>query len=254
LADAVSRDARRLIPKTLAILMNQREPQIRQEWDRFPPELTAAIARDLPTGALRPDTLAALDAYAGESVRLLKQQQIGEGVIRLGGLLRIPAELADPALTGVPPAFAPGLTREYYAFVQASMSKLPVTLDDPASLKLPRAELPRYWGRLVERSRPQADVLRAELFQSGRVLDHRSIDFRNPVFAVAQISYSRAVTAVAATWSALWRDAHGDTTRVRTPHDVAPEDHGPSAPIGPPQTESLDAGMERPWRAARMER
>jgi hypothetical protein len=258
LAEAISRDARRLIPKTLAILMGQREPQIRQEWDRFPPELTAAMARDLQTGALSAGTLALLDAYAAEPVRLLKEQQISEGVIRLAGLLRIPAELADPVLTGAQPPFAPGLTREYYAFIDASMSKLPVTLDDPAALKLPRRELQRYWANLAERSRPQADVLRFELFQGGRVVDHRKIDFRNPVFAVAQISYSRAVTAVAATWSALWREAHGDTTRMRGPRELTPEDRGPSEPLGPPlgppQSESLDAGMERPWRAARMAR
>lgn len=254
LSECLSRDARRLIPRTLAQLMNQREAQIALEMQRFPPELSAAVASDLRQGSLSAETLAALEAYAAEPVRLLKQQQIGEGVVRLAALLRIPADLADPALTGDNPPYPPGLTGQYYAFVEASLTKLPVTLEDEAALNMPRGQLKRYWAGLVERSRPQGPVLRLELFKAGRLVDHRGLDFRNPVFAVAQISYSRAVTAIAATWSALWREARGDMTRVPRPYELHPEDHGPQEPIGPPQSELMDAFLPRSAQAARNQR
>jgi hypothetical protein len=36
------------------------------------------------------------------------------------------------------------------------------------------------------------------------------------------------VTAIAATWLAVWRDAHGDTTRMRKPRQVTPREAAPS--------------------------
>jgi hypothetical protein len=56
------------------------------------------------------------------------------------------------------------------------------------------------------------------------VVDHRTIDYRSPVFGVASLSYSRAVTAIAATWLALWRDSRGDLTRIRQPTMVRAHD------------------------------
>ena len=53
-------------------------------------------------------------------------------------------------------------------------------------------------------------------------MDHRSIDYRSPVFAVASLSYSRAVNGIAATWLAVWREAHGDTTRMPKAREVEP--------------------------------
>jgi hypothetical protein len=41
---------------------------------------------------------------------------------------------------------------------------------------------------------------------------------------VASLSYSRAVTAIAATWLALWRESRGDLTRIRMPLVVRAHD------------------------------
>ena len=86
-------------------------------------------------------------------------------------------------------------------------------LDDPAALKLKRKRPARVLAG-APRPQPRASppVIRTELFQNGRVVDHRTLDYRNPVFGVASLSYSRAVTAIAATWLAVWRDV------ARRPH------------------------------------
>ena len=227
---ALLRDACRLVPKTLARLIYEREKEVVEEAQRFPVRLGHVLAVDVSGGQLRPETLAALDAHAEEAVELLRQRRISEGIVRLGAMLRVPADLSDPALASGPEGYPPGLTREYYAFVETNLPRLPVTLDDAAALKLERGRLTSYWQGLLERSREASGILRMEMFQHGRVVDHRAIDFRSPIFAVAQIAYSRAVTAIAATWIALWSEARGDLTRQPKPRVVAPEEAPPRNP------------------------
>jgi hypothetical protein len=219
---AMSRDARKLLPRSLSRLLGERESFVLDESRRFPPDLSRALAQDLPTGRLRPETLEALAAHADEAYRLLKEGQVSEGLVRLGGLLRIPAELSDPILSVGPEGWPPGLPREHYALFTANFGKMPVVLDDRAALKLTRKQLPAFWQSLVERSRPQVQVLREALFVNGRVVDHRRLDYRSPAWAVSSLAYSRAVTGTAATWLAVWREANGDTTRMPEAREVVP--------------------------------
>ena len=224
LMQSLGRDARRLVPRSLARLMAEREPQIIEEAQRFPPELAQALAADLAAGVLQPATLAALEGRASEAVELFQEQRVSEGVIKLGALLRIPADLSDPVLSAGPEGYPAGVTREYYAFISESLDKIPVVLDDAAALRLPSRRLPAYWQSILGRSRSQSGVIRTELFQNGRVVDHRTIDYRSPVFGVGSLSYSRAVTAIAVTWLALWREANGDLTRIPATREVRPQE------------------------------
>ncbi len=219
---AIGRDARRLLPRSLSRLLGEREVLIDRELGLFPPELTSAIARDLPRGALQPETLALLDGELDRVVLLLRQQRISEGLVRLGGLLRIPADLSDPALAVGPEGWPPGLVREYYALFEANLDKMPVVLEDGRALELSRRQLPGLWQSLLERGRIQVPTIRAELIQGGRVVSHRTLDYRSPAWAVASLAYSRAVTATAATWLAVWREAHGDLTGMQSPREVTP--------------------------------
>jgi hypothetical protein len=224
---ALNRDARRLLPRSLAKLLAERETQVLAELRRFPAPVSQAMAGDLQGGRLSQETAAALDAETSQVVEMLRHQRVTEGLVRLGSLLRIPADLADPVLSAGPEGYPPGVVREYYAFVSTNLAKIPVVLDDPDSLKLGRRELPRYWQGLVDRSRPQSPVLRTELFRNGKVVSYKTIDFRSPVYGVASLSYSRAVTGIAATWLAVWRDARGDLTRPARQRTVAPQEGAP---------------------------
>jgi hypothetical protein len=219
---ALSRDARKLLPRSLSRLLGERESFVLDEARRFPPELSRALAQDLPSGRLRPETLELLSAHADGAYRLLKEGQVSEGLVRLGSLLRIPADLSDPVLSVGPEGWPPGLTREYYALFKANLGKMPVVLDDRKALKLTRKELPALWQSLVARSRPEVEVMRDALFVNGRVVDHRRLDYRSPAWAVSSLAYSRAVTGTAATWLAIWREANGDTTRMPEAREVVP--------------------------------
>jgi hypothetical protein len=220
---ALSRDARKLLPRSLARLLGERESFVLDETRRFPPELARALAQDLPAGRLRPETLEALAGHADAAFRLLKQGQASEGLVRLGGLLRIPADLSDPVLAVGPEGWPPGLTREYYALFAANLDRMPVVLDDRGALELARRDLPALWQALVDRSRSQVPVIRGELFKAGRVVDHRRLDYRSPAWAVSSLAYSRAVTGTAATWLAVWREAGGDSTRMPAAREVVPQ-------------------------------
>jgi hypothetical protein len=226
----LNRDARKLVPRSLARLLAEREPQILDEVRRFPPQLNLALAGDLAEGRLRPETLVALEERLSEPVTLLQERRVSEGLIRLGALMPIPAMLSDPVLSVGAEGYPSGVVREYYAFIEGSLDKIPVVLSDEPALSLDREQLGTYWQDILDRSRSQSPVILTEMFRKGRVVDHRSIDYRSPVFGVASLSYSRAVTAIAATWLAIWRDANGDLTRVPRRRVVVPRDALPQAP------------------------
>lgn len=233
--ESLARDARRLLPRSLAALMHHHEREILEASQRFPPDLARLMAADLAAGELQPETMAALEQHAQEAVDLLRQKRVTEGIVRLGAVLRIPADLADPALMAGEAGYPSGVTREYYAFVEASLDKIPVVLDDPPALRLGRDKLGPYWRRVHGRSRGDSGVIGVELFRDGRVVDHRTIDYRSPVFGVASLAYSRAVTSIAATWLTLWRSVGGDLTRMPVPDRLQPR-----APVVPGPIPSPD--------------
>ena len=186
---------------------------------RLPPELGQALAADLNAGELRPATARrAGGARARRRSTSSSEQRVSEGVVQLGALLRMPADLSDPVLTGGPEGYPAGVTREYYAFVEASLDKIPVVLDDPPALQ---AAAPRPAALLARAPRPQPRRQSASSAPSsssgGAWSTIARIDYRSPVFGVASLSYSRAVTAIAATWLAVWREARGDLTRMPEP-------------------------------------
>jgi hypothetical protein len=237
---ALSRDARRLLPRSLSRLLGEREAQILNELERFPSDIALLLANDIPTGQLRPETLAALDDETSRVVEVLREGQVSVGLVRLGSLLRVPADLADPILSGQPGGWPAGVPREYYALLDANLERMPVVRDEGTSLELTRDRLPELWQSLLDRSRPQAPVIQAELFRNGRVVDHRRLDYRSPAWAVASIAYSRAVTGIAATWLAVWREARGDTTRMGRPQQISPRDREAVAETNQPDIRRHD--------------
>lgn len=221
--EILGRDARRALPLSLARLLSEREELILERVARFPPELSALVATDLVEGRLRPGTLEALDAEAVAIASLLRSQRTNEGLVRLGALLRVAADISDPVLAAGVQGYPPGVAQEYYSFIRENLDKIKVVLNEPDALSLVREDLPRFWQGLLDRSRSQAPVIGVELFRNGRVVDHRTLDYRNPAFGVGAIAYSRAVTGIAGTWLAVWRDARGDMTRVPEPTVVRPQ-------------------------------
>jgi hypothetical protein len=240
--EAIARDARRLLPRGLAAALACREEQVRAEMGRLPESLMRPLAADLLSGHLAPETVAAAQLPIDEALKLFRTRHVGDGLVRLGSLARVPIDLSDAGLTSEE-NLPPRVRDEYYLFVQANLSKVPVVLADPRALDLVRADLPPYWQRLLDESRAEAIIVRSEMLRDGRVVDHRAIDYRSPVFAVAALSYSRAVTAVAGTWLAVWREAHGDLSARPRPIEVIPG--------APPAQPSSPSSARRPGSEVR---
>jgi hypothetical protein len=231
-SQVIARDARRLLPRGLAAAMARREEQVRSEMGQLPEALTRAIAIDLVSGRIEAETIALAQQPMAEALTLFKKRHVGEGLVRMGGLARVPIDLSDPALAGEE-ALPARVREEYYLFVQANLSKMPLVLTDSRALELVRGDLGGYWQRLLDESRAGTAILRAEMLRDGRVVDHRTIDYRSPVFAVASLAYSRAVTAAAGTWLAVWREARGDLTLRPRLIEVIPGAPPAARPMGP---------------------
>ena len=69
LTERIARDARRLVPRSLGMLMSEREKEIFEAAQRLPPELTQAVAADLVRGELQPSTIALLGSADGRGGR-----------------------------------------------------------------------------------------------------------------------------------------------------------------------------------------
>jgi hypothetical protein len=221
LTPALVRDARRLLPRSLARVLAAREEALLAR-TRLSHPLAQAIARDQLGGRLEMETLIALDAELKGVVSLFEQRRVSDGLIQFGTLIHAPADLADPAICSGPAGLPAGVAAEYYAFIEGNLDRIPVVLTDAAALETNRQGLAAYWQRVLQESQGQAPILAAELYRNGRVVDHRAVDYRSPAFAVASLSYSRAVTAIAATWLAVWREAGGDQTLRARPRTVTP--------------------------------
>lgn len=233
LVESLAQDARRLVPKTLARLIREREREILEEAARSP--WNSLAAADVAAGRLQPETVAMVDSRITEVVTLMRERRTSEGIIRLGAMLRLAVDLTDPVLSIDAEGYPAGVPAEYYLFVQANLDKIPIVVDDEKSLKLGRRDLPAYWQRLLDRSRMDSPVIRTEMFRGGRITPYRTIDYRSPVFGVASLAYSRAVTAVAATWLVAWREVRGDLTRMPRPRSLEPQESpGPLPPVPTP--------------------
>jgi hypothetical protein len=232
LEKALFRDAQRLVPESLAILMRNRETAV-LDLARHPTFEVATFPGELVSGQLQPGTLSAFDQQLRDALTLMEERRVGVGLVRMGALMRIAADVSDPVLTAGSEALPPIVVSEYYAFLEANLDKIPVVLDDPRALRLRREELPDYWQSLLTRSREDVPVIRTELFANGRLVRHQSLDYRSPIFAVGSLAYSRAVNSIAATWLAGWRAARGDFSRQRQPRIVTPQSTETIVPANP---------------------
>ncbi len=235
LAQSIARDALRLVPRSLAELLLTHEAAIFSQADALTSKSLPLVYADLPQGRLRPPTRLALAQDLSARARAFEGPEFGSALVSLGASYRLAVDLADPGIgsgLGRDPR-AQAIRREFYAFVTAQRSRLPLVVAEPESLKLTLARLPDFLSGVVVRASAEGGRLRREGQEGGRVLSSTEIDFRSPVFAVASSAYSRSVGAVAATWIAIWREAGGDMTRARTPRTINPRPFDPNQDIIP---------------------
>ena len=224
LSQRIAKDALKLVPRSLADILIANEKEMFADARTSTMPSLALVYADLPRGRLAAPTRVALREEVEARVRALQGPEFRGSVIALGATYRLAVDLADPAISlGIgSDVRARAIRREFYLFVAANRDKIPLVVVQPESLRLKLDALPAFLADAAARTADQAALLRAEGQEGGRVLSASEIDFRSPVFAVASIAYSRSVSAVAATWIAIWRSAGGDMLRQQAPQTITP--------------------------------
>lgn len=225
LARSIARDARRLLPRSLADILAAQEAEVVADARVTRMPALPLLYADLPRGRVTPVTRRAIGGELTARVDAFRGDSFREGVVGLGSVYRLAVDLADPAL-GVglgTDARSAAVRREFYLFVSANRDKIPIVVAPQDALRLRLEAIPAFLTDVAAGTPAQSIRLREEGLQDGRVVSHHEIDFRSPVFAVASTAYSRSVTAVAATWIAVWRAAGGDMTRQKAPQTISPK-------------------------------
>jgi hypothetical protein len=228
LSQSIARDALQLVPKSLAELFLANEAEIFADARTSKMPALSLVYIDLPKGRLGPATQGALGEEFAARVKALHGENFRAAVIALGATYRLAVDLADPGVgLGMGgDAKAKAIRREFYLFTTANRGKIPVVVVEPDSMRMKLEALPGFLARVAEKTPAQAARLREEGQEDGRVVAAADIDFRSPVFAVASTAYSRSVSAVAATWIAIWRSAGGDMQRQKPPQIIRPRPFG----------------------------
>lgn len=224
LSERIARDALRLLPRSLseAFLASEANIFADARVSRLP--ALPLLYEDIHRGRLGPASQTALAREFAERAEALQGREFRAALVALGATYRLSVDLADPAVGAAlgDDIKARAIRREFYAFVTANLDKIPVVVAAPEAMRLELARLPAFLEKVVAETPAQSARLREEGQEGGRVLSAREIDFRSPVFAVASTAYSRSVSAVAATWIAIWRRAGGDMQRIRPPRLLKP--------------------------------
>ena len=228
LSQRIARDALRIVPKSLGEIFLANEVEIFADARTSTMPALSLVYSDLPKGRLGAPTKEALALEFAERVKALRGPDFRGAVIALGATYRLAVDLADPSVglgIGTDPK-AKAIRREFYLFTTANLDKIPVVLVEPDSMRLGLEALPGFLDTVMAKTPAQATRLREEGQEDGRVIAAGEIDFRSPVFAVSSTAYSRSVSAVAATWIAIWRAAGGDMTRQKPPQVIRPRPFG----------------------------
>jgi len=209
-------DTLRLLPPRLARVLLKRDGAIWRGVVSLEGETASTLARDgskgRPSDALIEDVQARIDRI----VRILDERRsLDEMARELGRLLRIAADLADPAILG---AGRPELRRvvpEYYRFVDLNLRKIPLVHAGALPSPVNGASVGSLLDELASATATSVLPLSEAFWQDGRVVPAARFDFRSVPYAETSLSYSRGVTAASYLWLSAWAKANGDFTGYR---------------------------------------
>lgn len=179
------------------LLRGMLEPMTREDDPAHRPRRSGGTLESSIDSAFR-DLVKAVDSH----------QPFGEIARRFGILAHFVADAGFPPGSGGPDG-----DRRYAhfaAFCESRRPKFPLVFYGHDSPALARGDVTGFAAAIVERARAQDSDLARAYAQAPSWDDPASFDDRSIPFAIASLSYSRAVTDVAQAWVAAWRACHGD--------------------------------------------
>lgn len=174
-----------------------------------------------------------LDADAAELadkiVGMIRDQAEFAAVVHeLGRLGHLVSDAAYPLNTSTSDAREPRYNADFGGYVTSKMGRFPPIFNgftSPVGF-----DVRSYVRKVAERANRRYPLVGAAYFPKadGPMRRSTAFDDRDPVFAVAQLSYIDGVTAVANVWLHVWREAHGDLSEMPTLEQVQ-QQRGPCA-------------------------
>lgn len=209
-------DTMRLMPPRLARVLLARDAAVLRGVTRLDGDTASTLARDGIDGRLSTDLMEDVELRIERIVHLVEDRRpLDEMAEELGRLLRIAADIADPAVIG---AGSPELRRvvpEYYRFVGLNLTKFPLVHDGGLPSTVDGASVRTLLSQLASQTNASVSPLSKAFWQDGRVVPAASFDYRSVPYAETSLSYSRGVTAASYLWLSAWAKANGDFTGYR---------------------------------------
>lgn len=215
-------DTIRMLPPRLARVLLARDEAIVRGVTALESETASILARDGSRGAVSTELVADVESRIERIAALVgAHRPLDEMAFELGKLLRIAADVSDPAVLGSGRREFRRVLAEYYRFIGLNLHKLPLVHDERVPSPLDGATLASLLASVASETTASVSPLSNAFWRGGRVVPAQSFDFRSVPYAETSLSYSRGVTAASYLWLAAWSRANGDFTGYR----FAPKSH-----------------------------
>lgn len=209
-------DTMRLLPPRLARVLLSRDRAILRGVASLEGDTASTLARDGRRGQLSRDLVEDVETRIARVVRLVDEHHSFDEVAEeLGRLLRIAADIADPAVLGAGSAELRRVVPEYYRFIGLNLTKFPLVHDAGLPSTVDGASVRTLLVHVASNATAAASPLSKAFWRDGRVVPASSFDFRSVPYAETSLSYSRGVTAASYLWLSAWAKANGDFTGYR---------------------------------------
>ena len=209
-------DTMRLLPPRLARVLLSRDHAILRGVVSLEGDTASTLARDGMRGQLSGALVEDVETRIARVVRLVDEHHSFDEVAEeLGRLLRIAADIADPAVLGAGSAELRLVVPEYYRFIGLNLTKFPLVHDGRLPSTVDGASVHTLLVQVASDATAAASPLAKAFWQDGRIMPASSFDFRSVPYAETSLSYSRGVTAASYLWLSAWSKANGDFTGYR---------------------------------------
>jgi hypothetical protein len=209
-------DTMRLMPPRLARVLLARDDAILAGVSSLESDTASTLARVGVQGQLSVPLVEDVEMRIERVVAMIDEHRsFNDVAVELGRLLRIAADVADPAVIGAGSSELRRVVPEYYRFVGMNLTRLPLVHDSGLPSTLEGASVTMLLAQVASATTASVSPLSEAFWQDGRVVPASSFDYRSVPYAETSLSYSRGVTAASYLWLAVWSKANGDFSGYR---------------------------------------
>lgn len=209
-------DTLRLMPPRLARVLLSRDDAILAGVSSLESDTASTLARVGTQRELAAPLVEDVEMRIDRIVEMIEEHRsFNDVATELGRLLRIAADVADPAVIGAGNSDLRRVVPEYYRFVGLNLTKLPLVHDGGLPSTLDGASVTTLLARVTSATTASVSPLSEAFWQNGQVVPASTFDYRSVPYAETSLSYSRGVTAASYLWLAVWSKANGDFTGYR---------------------------------------